>query len=57
MYDNWSDDKRIEILFSYETEVIAFVKELKKREKKEEAKKMLKTVKRIVPDLDDNSFN
>lgn len=52
MYDDWSDDKRLEILFSYETEILAFVKELKKRGRDEEAEKLLKRGKKIMPDLD-----
>jgi len=49
MYDDWSDDKRLEVLFSYETEVIAFTKELMKRGRKAEAEKLLKKAERIVP--------
>ena len=51
MYDDWSDDKRLELLFSYETEVIAFAKELRKRGKTEEAEKLLRKAEKIVPDL------
>ncbi|MCK4576074.1 hypothetical protein KAU34_06680, partial [candidate division WOR-3 bacterium] len=49
MYNNWSDDKRLEILFSYETEVLTFTKELQKRGRNEESEKLLKKAKRIVP--------
>lgn len=51
MYDNWSDDKRLEILFSYETEVLSFAKELRERGRDEEAQKLLKKAEKIVPDL------
>jgi len=49
MYDDWSDDKRLEVLFSYETEVLSFTKELRARGKDKEAKKLLKKAERIVP--------
>ncbi|MCK4233649.1 hypothetical protein KAX75_04420, partial [candidate division WOR-3 bacterium] len=49
MYDDWSDDKRLEILFSYETEVLSFAKELKKRGREEEAEKLLRRAEKIVP--------
>lgn len=49
MYDDWSDDKRLEILFSYENEVRVFTKELLSRGNKEEAKKLLKKAEKIVP--------
>ncbi|GAG60191.1 unnamed protein product [marine sediment metagenome] len=52
MYDNWSDDKRLEILFSYDTEVTTFIRELIKLGRKEEAERILKGAKKIVPDLD-----
>jgi transposase len=52
MYDNWSDDKRLEILFSYDTEATAFIRELMKRGRKQEAEGLLKNSKKIVPDLD-----
>jgi transposase/tetratricopeptide (TPR) repeat protein len=52
MYDNWSDDKRLEILFSYDTEVTTFIRELIKRGRKEEADRFLKTARKIAPDLD-----
>ncbi|TES91407.1 MAG: hypothetical protein E3J87_07865 [Candidatus Cloacimonadota bacterium] len=48
MYDNWSDDKRLEVLFSYETEILSFAKELKKRGRNEEAEKLLKKTKKIL---------
>ena len=50
MYDDWSDDKRLEVLFSFETEVIAFAKELLKRGRKEEEHRFLKRAQRIIPD-------
>jgi tetratricopeptide (TPR) repeat protein len=49
IYDNWSDDKRLEIIFSYETEILSFVKKLIKRGKEEQAKKLLKSAKKIIP--------
>lgn len=52
MYDDWSDDKRLEILFSYDTEVTTFIRELIKLGKKEEVERILKGAKKIVPDLD-----
>jgi len=48
MYDDWSDDKRLEILFSYEKEVLYFAKELRTRGRKEEAEKLLKKAERVV---------
>ena len=52
MYDDWSEDKRLEILFAYETEVLSFAKELRARGRKYEAEKLLKKAKKIVPYLD-----
>ncbi len=49
MYDDWSDDKRLEVLFSFETEVLAFAKELLKRGRKEETHRLLKRARKIVP--------
>ena len=49
MYDDWSDDKRLEVLFSYESEVISFAKELRARGRKDEAEKLLRKAERIVP--------
>jgi len=48
MYDDWSDDKRLEVLFSYEKEVKTFADELRKREKTEEAEKVLAKAEKIV---------
>ncbi len=48
MYDDWSDDKRLEVLFSYETEVLSFAKELRKRGRKKVAEKFLKRAEKIV---------
>ena len=48
MYDNWSDDKRLEVLFSYEKEVKTFADELRKRGKTEEAERVLERAERIV---------
>ncbi|MCK4233593.1 hypothetical protein KAX75_04140, partial [candidate division WOR-3 bacterium] len=42
MYDDWSDDKRLEILFGYETEVLSFAKKLNSKERTEEAEKLLR---------------
>jgi transposase len=53
MYDEWSDDKRLEILFSYENEVLSFAKELIKRERREEAHRLLKKAKGIIPYSDE----
>jgi transposase/tetratricopeptide (TPR) repeat protein len=50
MYDDWSDDKRLEALFSFETEVLAFAKELLNRGKKDEEHRLLKKARKIVPD-------
>jgi len=52
MYDDWSDDKRLEVLFGYEKEVRAFADELIKRGRKEEAEKLIKKAERIVPNVD-----
>jgi len=52
MYDDWSDDKRLEVLFSYETELRTFTKELIKKGRTGEAEKLLKRAERIVPDAD-----
>ena len=51
MYDDWSDDKRLEILFNYETEVKLFIKELLKREKQKEADQMLARARKAIPDF------
>jgi len=56
MYDNWSDDKRLEILFSYESEVISFAKELIKRGRTEEAEKLLQEAKEIIPHLNEKDM-
>jgi transposase len=53
MYDDWSDDKRLEILFSYESEVISFAHELVKRGRREEADRLLRKAKGIIPDSDE----
>ena len=56
MYDDWSDDKRLEIIFSYEKEVLSFTKELISRGRREEAKKLLKKAEKIVSLERDESF-
>ena len=48
MYDDWSDDKRLEVLFSYESEVLSFAKELISRGRRDEAERLLKKAERIV---------
>lgn len=48
MYDNWSDDKRLEILFSYENEVLTFARELISRRKGDEAVRLLKNAEKIL---------
>jgi len=48
MYDDWSDDKRLEVLFSYEKEVKVFADELFKRGRTEEARRVLERAERIV---------
>lgn len=48
MYDDWSDDKRLEILFSYENELLSFAKELINRSKREEAVRVLKNTEKII---------
>ena len=53
MYDDWSDDKRLEILFRYENEVLSFANQLVSRGRKEEAEKLLKNAERIVPYSDE----
>lgn len=50
MYDDWSDDKRLEVLFGFETEVLAFAKELLKRGKEDEAHRLLERAGKIAPD-------
>lgn len=52
IYDDWSEDKRLEILFAYETEVLSFAKELRARGRRYEAEKLLKKAKKIIPYLD-----
>jgi hypothetical protein len=52
MYDNWCDDKRLEVLFKLETEMKAFVMELIKRTSQKEADKMLRRAKKIILDLE-----
>jgi tetratricopeptide (TPR) repeat protein len=53
MYDDWSDDKRLEILFRYENGVLGFAKELLKRGRKEEAHRLLRKAQKIVPYSDE----
>jgi Flp pilus assembly protein TadD len=53
MYDDWSDDKRLEVLFGYETEVLTFAKELLKRGRKEEARRLLRKAHKIIPDSEE----
>ena len=53
MYDDWSDDKRLEVLFSYETEVLSFAKELRKRGRDEETERLLKKAQKIIPNSDE----
>ena len=53
MYDNWSDDKRLEVLFSYETEILSFARELIKRDRNKEAVKLLKKAEKISPYSDE----
>jgi transposase len=53
MYDDWSDDQRLEILFSYENEVLFFAKELSKRGRGREADRLLKKAEGIVPYSDE----
>jgi transposase len=53
MYDDWSDDKRLEVLFSFETEVLAFAKELLNRGKKDEVHRLLEKGWKIIPDSDE----
>jgi transposase len=53
MYDDWSDDKRLEILFSYESEVVSFGKELIKRGRKKEAEHFLRKATKIIPFSDE----
>ena len=53
MYDDWSDDKRLEILFGYESDILAFAKDLIVRGKNKEAAKMIMKAKRIISDLQD----
>jgi transposase len=53
MYDDWSDDKRLEILFNFESDVLVFSKELLKRGKKEEADRILQKALKIVPYSDE----
>lgn len=49
MYDNWSEDKRIEIIFSFEDEVIEFSDKLLSRGLFKEAQSLLKTLKEVIP--------
>jgi hypothetical protein len=51
MYDDWSDDKRLETIFNYETEMKLFIKELLERERQQEADRMLARARRIIPDF------
>jgi DNA-binding SARP family transcriptional activator len=53
MYDDWSDDKRIEILFNLEKEASAFIKELFDRGNRREARRFMKRIARIVPLIKD----
>jgi hypothetical protein len=51
MYDDWSDDKRLEVLFNFENEMKLFIKELLEREKHKEADIMLARARKIIPDF------
>jgi transposase len=53
MYDEWSDDKRIEILFSLEREASLFIRELFSRGKKKDALTFMRRMVKIVPRLED----
>jgi hypothetical protein len=53
MYDDWSDDKRLEILFSYETEMLSFTKEFFKRGRKNEAERFMKKAEKSIPFSDE----
>lgn len=53
MYDDWSDDKRIGILFNLETEASSYIRELFSRGKQAEARRFMKRVARIVPLIKD----
>jgi transposase len=53
MYDDWSDDKRLKMLFGYETEILSFASQLINRKKRNEAKKLLKKASAIVPFSDE----
>ena len=48
MYDNWSDEKHIEIMFNYEDELKSFSEKLKSRGRVEEAKSLLKKALKII---------
>jgi DNA-binding SARP family transcriptional activator/transposase len=49
MYDNWSEDKRSQIIFSFQDEVLSYVKELKSRGEQEEVERLLRRAEKIVP--------
>ncbi len=51
IYDNWSEDKRNEILNSYEKEILSFLKECVYNKEDNEMKEMLKKSKKIFPYL------
>jgi transposase len=53
MYDDWSDDKRIEILFNLEKEASAYIKELFDRGNRREARRFMKRIAKIVPLIKD----
>jgi transposase len=59
MYDNWSDDRRLEILFTYESEVVNFAQDLISRNEITDARTILNEAKNIIPFSDeiDNLLN
>jgi transposase len=56
MYDDWSDDRRLEILFSYEKELILFARELIARKRYREAEEFLSNGKSIIGYSEDIDF-
>ena len=53
MYDDWSDDKRIEVLFNLEREASSYIRELYARGKRRDAKRFMKRIVKIVPLIKD----
>jgi DNA-binding SARP family transcriptional activator len=49
MYDDWSDDRRLEVIFGFENAAISFLKELIARGQKNAASRLFQKLRKIIP--------